>query len=593
MSDKEKQIGLKDQPIECRDEEVLGLGEYADALTEFIRHCDTPLSIALQGDWGSGKTSLMTLIRNALKDESNEGETYLTVWFNTWQYAQFNKPDTLALSMISRITDQLASNTDDAVIQTVRQVVWAAMRVAAIYGAGLIGQAETAKEALNEAERTLGASQTTDPATALERIKEGLADIVRHRIGRDAKKVVVFIDDLDRLVPVRAVELLEAIKVFLDIEECVYVIACDYSIIVTGLKEKFGVTGGELQGRTFFDKIIQVPFRMPVRQYQVDQYIETLLERTGLDFRSDVDIDTYRDLVHYSVGFNPRTMKRLLNTLQLLTILDDRRNKHDSSPSTDRDAMRRHVCRVTFGILCMLDCYEPIYDHITENLSAQDLLALRDGILTSSKYENLRNGIGNDSIDNAQMFCKLFIDCLQLDEEEELSDDEIRHLENMLSHSALVSARKLQKEFSPRDFTLKLKDELNKNFSQFVKPSRDRTKRSFSFTIFRGAVDLKLPIPRGSTALQFYADKDHYYFELSSTSRDLAKQTADRLCKEFSWKVREVRHQRHRHRHIFFQQSREASDALQVYKDELYGCLKSLTENREKLIRMCNEIADQ
>ena len=41
--------GLKDQPIKDRDEEALGLGEYAEVLTEFIRRCDTPLTVALQG----------------------------------------------------------------------------------------------------------------------------------------------------------------------------------------------------------------------------------------------------------------------------------------------------------------------------------------------------------------------------------------------------------------------------------------------------------------------------------------------------------------------------------------------------------------
>jgi len=58
-------IGLKDAPIGGMDEEALGFGTYARALATFAMSCDTPMTIALQGDWGSGKTSMMNLIGDA------------------------------------------------------------------------------------------------------------------------------------------------------------------------------------------------------------------------------------------------------------------------------------------------------------------------------------------------------------------------------------------------------------------------------------------------------------------------------------------------------------------------------------------------
>lgn len=218
-----KRVGLKDQPIEGIEQEALGLGEYAEVLTEFIQRCDTPLTIALQGDWGSGKTSLMTLIRHGLETKTSNGKRYLTVWFNTWQYSQFNMSDTLALSMMSKITDELASDDGTEVLQTVKRSLWAATRAVAIGGASLIGQADTVKEVMTEAERAHAGTRSEDPTAALEKIKEGLSKIVQQRVEKSAEKVVVFIDDLDRLVPAKAVELLEAMKIFLDIDKCVYV----------------------------------------------------------------------------------------------------------------------------------------------------------------------------------------------------------------------------------------------------------------------------------------------------------------------------------------------------------------------------------
>ena len=124
-------------------QEALGMGDYADALTEFIQLCDTPLTIALQGDWGSGKTSLMTLIKNELDNQSKDGNPYLTIWFNTWQYSQFNMSETLALSMMSAIADALAPDEKSDAITTLKRSLWAATRAAVIGGASLVGQADT------------------------------------------------------------------------------------------------------------------------------------------------------------------------------------------------------------------------------------------------------------------------------------------------------------------------------------------------------------------------------------------------------------------------------------------------------------------
>ena len=87
-------IGLPDLPLENFDDEALGLTQYATALTSFAKQCQTPLTIALQGDWGSGKTSLMNLIKTELVKEK---ERYNPIWFNTWQYSQFGLEDELAL----------------------------------------------------------------------------------------------------------------------------------------------------------------------------------------------------------------------------------------------------------------------------------------------------------------------------------------------------------------------------------------------------------------------------------------------------------------------------------------------------------------
>ena len=593
------QVGLKDQPIEHRDQEALGLGEYAEVLTEFIRRCDTPLTIALQGDWGSGKTSLMTLIRNDLDDERHH-----TVWFNTWQYAQFNMENRLALSMMSKISDALTPDGGSEGIQTLKRSLWAASRAVAIGGASLIGQADTVKEVMNEAERA-GDRAEEDPAAALERIKDGLAKIVEERIAGQTEKIVVFVDDLDRLVPERAVELLEAMKIFLDIDRCVYVIACDYSVVSAGLKSKFGVSEGELKGKSFFDKIIQVPFKMPIRRYQVNDYIERLLRQIGVDYDRERDIGRYSELVGQSVGFNPRTMKRLLNTLQLLTILEEKRHEREpggSSQGADDVERRRHACRVTFAILCMLERYEAIYDYLTaEALSAERISALHDGLEDGEDFAAIRRKVartedaGADSEDeidaealrNAVDFVGTFVDCLQLDDDESLSDDEIRHLQEMLSQSALVSAGPQQQEFVPRDFALNLRSDLNNWYASFVGGSRPKYGK---FRMNRGVVYLDLPANGGYGWWLSMGRFEHtYYFDIRSEDNDKVEALGRLLCERLEWSQGEAWETEDYYNYRFFSQDATTQDAEQAYRGELRRRLDGLTRPRALLRQLCAE----
>ena len=59
-----------DQPAKA-DEDRLNMKAYADALTEFIANAQSPLTIALQGEWGSGKTSLMNSLKASLVDKGD------------------------------------------------------------------------------------------------------------------------------------------------------------------------------------------------------------------------------------------------------------------------------------------------------------------------------------------------------------------------------------------------------------------------------------------------------------------------------------------------------------------------------------------
>ncbi|MBE8425116.1 hypothetical protein IQA86_19705, partial [Leptospira borgpetersenii serovar Balcanica] len=65
------------------DKDLLGIDKYKNGLKRFLMSAQTPLTVAIQGEWGSGKTTLMNFLRQEL---CTDKEGYYGVWINTWEY---------------------------------------------------------------------------------------------------------------------------------------------------------------------------------------------------------------------------------------------------------------------------------------------------------------------------------------------------------------------------------------------------------------------------------------------------------------------------------------------------------------------------
>lgn len=66
------------------DQDRLNFEDFAPALHDILRDAQTPLTVGVFGPWGSGKTSLMRMLRNKLDAPRNP--KVRTVWFTAWKY---------------------------------------------------------------------------------------------------------------------------------------------------------------------------------------------------------------------------------------------------------------------------------------------------------------------------------------------------------------------------------------------------------------------------------------------------------------------------------------------------------------------------
>ena len=456
-------FGNTDRPIENIANDTFGISSYVDGLCSFIVNCDTPMTISIQGDWGSGKTSMMNMIKEKISN------SVCPIWFNTWQFSQFKMQDELSASLLYSLLAELDCSKDN--MKKIVSILSGAARIAT----GFLTEKAFGGYVAGEITDKM-TSNDYDYAQEIKNLKGKFQEAINAKLETENKdRVVIFVDDLDRLQPEKAVELLEVLKVFLDCENCVYVLAVDYEVVTQGIKKKFGDSVGEQKGKSFFDKIIQLPFKMPVAQYDISKYVGDMLIKMNIE-ADDKTIANYVSLISLSVGCNPRSMKRLFNTYLLLDIiLKGKFSKED----------KEKVNLLLFAIICMQTEFENLYRYI---VSSRDVI---DGELLTSLAEEITS---NDEIisdigidDEAELsrisnFMSKFNLILQEDNSV-ISEDSIDRLKELLSFSTVTSVNVTDGADTKTDYDWKYRY-INKDIAKNVNDEL-KTKYSYDFRIWQ------------------------------------------------------------------------------------------------------------
>lgn len=360
-----KKISLSDIPL-SESVNDFGVEGYVQGLERFINHAATPLTIALQGEWGSGKTSLMNRLYNDLCADDKD---FIGINVNTWEYSMLASPEETVVKIIGKLVSSLSENDEQASSkagQYLRGVLNFAYRVGrealkgVVPGAGLIVEGVGMANELPE-------GKSEEKAITISDLKKALTEAINKRIDDSNKKgVIVFVDDLDRLNPPLAVQILELLKNIFTLDNCIFILAIDYEVVVKGLEPKFGKKSdsNEREFRSFFDKIIQVPFSLPVNSYKPMDFVLDSLVEIGYFSSTERNLPWLQKkierIVVSSVGKNPRSIKRLINTLSLLDCIGKCSASGELANTLDHRI-------VNFAIVAMQVCYPKLYDLLFVN----------------------------------------------------------------------------------------------------------------------------------------------------------------------------------------------------------------------------------
>ncbi|MEW5939530.1 MAG: SUMF1/EgtB/PvdO family nonheme iron enzyme [Chloroflexota bacterium] len=344
---------VNDQPT---DRDALDFTPYVETLADIIQTGNTPLTIGVFGTWGSGKTSLMRMVRKTLPKK------FTTVWFDAWKYGKEESLwRALLLSVLSSLKETASKQgkpTEE--FEKLQALLYRDMEVEKVGGvtidlAKLGGSVATGLARLSLSfipglstltnlveELQKGAAGDVDSATAairrertkiyieqiqfLEQFQEKFKGLVQEHV--QPNRLVVFVDDLDRCMPEKAIEVLEAIKLFLDAENCIFVLGLDQEVIARGIEMKYKELGDHkdgdgqakftIEGVRYLEKIIQLPFQIPpVEQSDMGDFVHGL--------SADWPHEDCPKVFAEGLGDNPRQIKRTVNTFLMLWKLAQKR----------------------------------------------------------------------------------------------------------------------------------------------------------------------------------------------------------------------------------------------------------------------------
>ncbi|MDD1534005.1 MULTISPECIES: KAP family P-loop NTPase fold protein [unclassified Bradyrhizobium] len=298
------------------ERDFLNFSGVAETVAEIIVQAKgRPISIGVSGAWGIGKSSMIKLTRSAIaarRDESGKkaADKYVFVEFNAWLYQGY---DDARAALMDVIADKLAKEAHgrqtalDKVASLAKRVKWlraaklAATSAASIYfgvpPVGAVGEifelakkvwsegvgketGEAAKKAAADAVQQGGELLNPKEETSPPKEIQALRDAFEQALEELGITLVVLIDDLDRCLPETTISTLEAIRLFLFLKNTAFVIAADNDMIKHAVRKHFVGVSDDLLVTNYFDKLIQVPIRVPqlgtqeVRAYMMLLFVD-------------------------------------------------------------------------------------------------------------------------------------------------------------------------------------------------------------------------------------------------------------------------------------------------------------------------------
>lgn len=370
---------IKDQVVINNDQDQFSHEDIAKNMKNIIDLNDAPFSIAITGEWGLGKSSILEILKNICENSPNSNN-YKFCDINAWKYEKEAIRKSFLKNIYSDLNGKKTSKWDeliDAIRNTTQneetknlsfckkissifkssakiftQIIGYALGLSLlIYVFGVQIEQFNAEDnfwvkvlfpivaalvisivqLFNNVLKNKTFIRVVPPIESTDEYEELFSKRKKELLDKNANlKIIVVVDDLDRLCPQKMVEALDAIKAF---EGCIFIVPFDEQILKNALEDKkVNLSNNEymtITGELFLEKMFQFKIPLhPMIQIDIRKHAKYIITKQTPDLYSLIGKENLNDvldiLIHTGVS-NPRKLKKIINVFANNILLVKRR----------------------------------------------------------------------------------------------------------------------------------------------------------------------------------------------------------------------------------------------------------------------------
>lgn len=294
----------------------------------------TPSTLGVYGDWGSGKSSLMQMVEKRLSDKY--GNDVACIHFNGWLFEgyedaktafcgtileELRKHKTIPSKVKGQITSLLKKIDGKKILMKGGSI---ALDVLLTGGIGSLAGL-TVESIASTLKKKVDGIDADDIREALKDFKKDKEDKKREEVKNfqkdfesilkesNLKRMVVFVDELDRCKPDTVLDIFEAMRLFLFVKGSSFVIGADNRLIDYAIRSRYkNVPGNNLDiSKEYLEKLIQYPVSIPqLDKNELEKYLTCLL--------LEKDIENVAGEINSGSPYEPINVQQLISRHSLL-----------------------------------------------------------------------------------------------------------------------------------------------------------------------------------------------------------------------------------------------------------------------------------
>ena len=274
----EQKINLYKDGFEDKRNDLLFRRKKGATLSWLLNNIEDPLVVALEGQWGSGKTYFL---KRWVTEHAKQNKASTVVYFDAFAYDYISDP-------LPALVTALKGRTDDKNINILKKATFKLAKAGTRAGLAVLtsGSSEfigkVGEGIIDEAKKSLEEYWEREEGknVAMVQFREALESMVT---AEKENKVIIVVDELDRCRPDYALEVLEIIKHFFSVDNVHFVLGVNLEVLENMIRVRYG---NEINAKTYLQKFIQIKLElkdeMEYRTHQnwdLSVYLDRLCEQ--------------------------------------------------------------------------------------------------------------------------------------------------------------------------------------------------------------------------------------------------------------------------------------------------------------------------